>query len=160
MIKENFTYQDVDGNDITEPLYFHLTKAQIIQMAEEGWGDRLKQIASSNGVKDKVDLIKHFIDISVGHRKVDEKGKVRFIHYSEQELADWKAADDYDEFLFSLVSNPTKAANFINNLMPAEVISAADKQLRQNQVKQPQDHMPKREAYNPDEHRYDIPAQY
>lgn len=132
MIKENFTYQDVDGNDITEQLYFHLTKKQIIQMAEEGWGDRMQRIATSDSVKDKVELIEYFITTSVGHRQVDDNGKVRFVHYSEQELAEWKSSDNYDEFLFSLVSNPTKAVDFINNLIPANMIAKANQDLRNN----------------------------
>lgn len=130
MIKENFTYQGIDGDDITEQLYFHLTKRQIIQMAEEGWGDRMLKIANSERLNDKIELIEHFIAISIGHRKVDDNGTVRFVHYSEQELAEWKSSDAYDEFLFSMVSDPTRAVDFINNLIPTSMIAKANQELR------------------------------
>ena len=78
MLKRSITYTDFNGDEVTEVLYFHLTKPELIEMEVESSGglSALLQRISENGDRKAivaefkkeqgVDLTKDVLNLSMG----------------------------------------------------------------------------------------------
>jgi len=121
MLKKTITYTDYDGVERTEDYYFNLSKAELIEMeltaSNDGMEAMIKQIVAA---KDRPALFKTFKKIlltSVGVKSPDGK---RFI--KNDEIRDgFEQTEAYSELLVELISDDTKAANFINAIMPGNI---------------------------------------
>lgn len=128
MLKKTITFNDLDGNEVTEDFYFHLSKAEIIKihMSEGGEGGYYthlkKMIEDENGAE----LIAGFdliIRSSVGRRSEDGR---RFI--KTQEITDeFMQSEAYSEMFMSFIEDVNKAIAFINSVFPANLAEEVQK---------------------------------
>lgn len=166
MIKEEFTYEDVDGNEISRTLYFNLNKKQVVELIESDMPKHLAALEDSDSIKDSVDMVEDFVKMSVGERLVNAKNQVVFLHYTEEQLKEWTGENfktlmkannldeaikhddgtEYNELIFSFISNPDKFENFLNQLMPKELRQAIDKAGNADPRAMLKDHLPKQNS--------------
>lgn len=117
MLKKSITYVDYDDVERTEDHYFNLSKAELIMMDSSvvgGLKQRLEKIIQS---KDNVAIMEVFRDLihrSYGVKSDDGK---RFIK-SEELSTQFEQTEAYSELVMELLSDPNKAAAFINSVMP------------------------------------------
>lgn len=126
MIKQTLTYNDVDGNPVTDDFYFNLSKAEIFELevaySEDGkksFTDALKEIAESGNPRLILDTFKDIIGRSYGVRSEDGK---RFIK-SPELFKEFTETEAYSEFYFSLCTDANKAAEFIAGLLPKNLVT-------------------------------------
>lgn len=138
MLKKTVTYQDWDGNTVTEDLYFNLTKSEI-GFEEVGLVDQLELIQKTfqppvRELKDSekrlmLKLIKTLAEMSYGER-IDAR--------SFNKDGAWKRfiqTGAYDAFLWGLFDpNPQEAMNFMLEIMPA---GAREQGLQELKEKRP-----------------------
>lgn len=142
MIKRTVKYKDLDGNEVSEDLYFHFTKAELIEMEiEKDLSGKFEKIVKGKAdSKEAIFLIKDFIMDSIGKRE-DNK----FIK-SEKIRNEFIQTEAYSTLLIELVSDPAGAAVFINSLMPsdlAEVVAEVQKKAEGTTVTElPKDDKP------------------
>ena len=120
MLTKTITYQDFDGNDITEEFCFNLTKSELTKMQlskDGGLAEWLERMIKSRNNKEIMNAFEQILLKSYGIRSDDRK---RFIK-SEEISREFQQTNAYDILFMELIENETKMADFINAVMPKEV---------------------------------------
>lgn len=120
MLKKTITYEDLDGNKITEDFYFNLSKAELAEMEltqKGGLADHLKKIVASQDGGEIITTFKKIIGDSIGRRSEDGK---RFIK-SEEIKDEFFQSDAYNQLFMELVTDSNAATEFIKGIMPKDM---------------------------------------
>jgi hypothetical protein len=117
LLKKTITYEDFNGTQRTEDFYFHLSRADLVEMqlSKQGGLDKWLQniIDSEDGAMIMSEFKKLILD-SYGQKSDDGK---RFI--KTQELRDeFLASEAYSVLFMELCTQQDKAAEFVNGLLP------------------------------------------
>ena len=126
MLKETITYNDLDGNKITEDFYFHMSKADLIEWnfeEEGGLEGYIKKIQETENQKEMVQLIKTIILKSFGKRSEDG---IRFIK-TEENAARFRETDAYSELFMKLASDEKELERFIKGIIPKDLPQPQDR---------------------------------
>lgn len=120
MLKKTITYDDLDGNQITEDFYFNLTKAEIAEMElsqDGGLSEHLQKIVETADGGEIIRTFKQIVLSAYGQRSEDGK---RFIKSPElsQEFAQTEA---YSELFMELVTNADASSAFIRGIVPSSL---------------------------------------
>lgn len=133
MIKKTITYTDFDGNKRTEDAYFNMTKSELLEFSftvpdtmsdavtdpehvdVEEAGKKLIEKIGNIGI---LNFVKDLVFKAYGVKSEDGR---RFIK-NEQLSIEFTQTLAYDEFLMELFSDAAKANEFINAVIPAEVV--------------------------------------
>ena len=134
MIKMNVSAETFDGDMVTETLWFHMNKVDLIELQQSepgGFTDTLQAFMSRKPedwtMKDKFKLFDFFrtmVDKAYGERSSDGK---RF-RKSPEILANFKDSIFYDEFVLSLLEDEEKSIKFFNGVMPKVLIEQGKKE--------------------------------
>jgi hypothetical protein len=144
MLKKTITYEDFDGVSQTEEFYFHLSKAELLEMevtTPGGYGSYLESIVKSVDMKDPlsrknlVEAFKAIILTAYGKRSDDGK---RFIK-SETISEEFVQTPAYSQLFWDLLSDADIASDFVNGIMPVGVITES-----KDVAVVPQDRKPKK----------------
>lgn len=125
MIKKMIRYVDFNGVERTEDFYFNLTKAEIIEMnltTDGGLKELIDRIMNAKNQLEIVKMFKLLIEKSYGAKSPDGRKFMK----SPEILADFEATQAYSDLYSELTTNPEKAAEFFNGMMPAELQDAAE----------------------------------
>lgn len=120
MIKKTITFNDLDGNKLTEDFWFHLSKAKILEMELSTTGGLEASMKELIKKRDGANIMSTFKDLilrSYGERSLDGK---RFLQSKELSEA-FEQTDAYSELFTELVTNDEAAAEFFNGILPQEV---------------------------------------
>lgn len=120
MIKLNLKYTDYDGNVREEEYRFNLSKAELIELEYTMEGGLKQHIENIIKAKDVTQIYKMFafvVDKSYGKKSPDGK---RFMK-SPEILAEFKESEAYSELLMKFIQEPKFAANFVNDILPADI---------------------------------------
>ena len=134
MIKMNVSAETFDGDMVTETLWFHMNKVDLIELQQSepgGFTDTLQAFMSRKSedwtMADKFKLFDFFrtmVDKAYGERSSDGK---RF-RKSPEILANFKDSIFYDEFVLSLLEDEKKSIKFFNGVMPKALLDQAKKE--------------------------------
>ena len=134
MIKMNVSAETFDGDMVTETLWFHMNKVDLIELQQSepgGFTDTLQAFMLRKSedwtMADKFKLFDFFrtmVDKAYGERSSDGK---RF-RKSPEILANFKDSIFYDEFVLSLLEDEEKSIKFFNGVMPKALIEQAKKE--------------------------------
>ena len=120
MLKKSITYEDFDGNTITEDHYFHLSKADLVEMEmshKGGLHEYLQRIVADEDGKAIIAEFKELILASYGERSDDGK---RFIK-TPQLREEFQSTEAYSALFMELCLDADAAAEFINGIVPANL---------------------------------------
>lgn len=117
MLKKTIRYEDFNGDEAVEDFYFHLSKAELVEMEmshQGGMHQHLQNIVASEDGKAIMAEFKELILSAYGKRSEDGK---RFI--KNQALRDeFVSTEAYSQLFFELCTQADKAAEFINGVVP------------------------------------------
>ena len=119
MLKKTITYEDYNGNQVTEDFYFNLNKAEIIEMEAsegEGYGEMLKKIAEEKNIPLMMKTFKSFILKSVGIKSEDGK----HFRKSPEIVADFESSEAYSVLFSELCTDASAATAFIAGILPLD----------------------------------------
>lgn len=119
MLKKTITYMDYDGNEHTEDFFFHLTKAELIELAhsEKGGLEKvIEKITKEQDNKRLISLFKEVIQMSYGEKSLDGK---RF-QKSEEISKNFMETEAYSILFMELVDDEKAAIDFVNGIMPKQ----------------------------------------
>lgn len=131
MYKKMIKYTDYNGVEREEPFYFNLTKAELVKWEGSTAGGMRSVYDKIISTKDQEALIKLFDDVirrSYGEKSADGK---RFMKTPEI-LADFTATEAYSNLFMELASDDKAASDFMNGIMPADLMEAA-KQAKESE---------------------------
>ncbi len=120
MIKENVTYTDLNGNEQNEDLYFHLSKAELVEMelsTEGGFSAMIEKIVKSDDIPEITKVFKDIILKSYGEKSQDGK---RFIKSKELSTA-FSQTEAYSVLFMKLLMDVEAMTKFVNGLIPADL---------------------------------------
>lgn len=152
MIKQTTSYTDYNGDPQVDDLYFHATKAELLDhldlkpqleqlqrrlTSEDGETRELKD----DEVREILDLVKRLVRLSYGERSKDGKK----FYKSDDIWKEFEASAAYDATLFALFENPQKAFAFMSGIMPKDIMEQAEAQQKLDNPSRPvpQDRKPK-----------------
>ena len=124
MIKKTITFADFDGNPVTEIHYFHLSRAELIEMelsTDGGMQAKLIAIGESGVGRDIISTFKDFISRSYGQR--DPAQPTKF--FKSTKLTDeFMTSLAYDALFTELMASTDAAIEFVNGLFPKDMSSS------------------------------------
>lgn len=124
MIKKTIKYTDYNGVEKERDFLFHLKKSDLIDLQYKDSRGFLTYIQSVIDSKDESALWKAFRDIvlmSYGEKSEDGE---RFIR-SEELSKQFEQTEAFSELIMELMSVEGAAADFVNGLMPSDLVQKA-----------------------------------
>lgn len=128
MLKKTITFNDLDGNSLTEDFYFNLTKAEIAEMElsqKGGLSEHLKAIIASEDGKAIISTFKEIISMAVGRRSEDG----RKFEKSQDITNNFLQTEAYSEMFMELVTNAKAASAFIVAIIPSDMSEGLEKAI-------------------------------
>lgn len=124
MLKKTITYEDFNGETVSEDFFFHLSKAELVELemsVDGGLSESLKKIVASDDAPKIITEFKKIILMSYGKRSDDGR---RFI--KSQELRDeFASTEAYSTLFMELVTDAQAGIDFINGIIPAGLAEEA-----------------------------------
>lgn len=117
MFRYVVTYNDYDGVERKETLYFNISKAEAITLDNSipgGLGNKMKAVVES---MDNVEIMNYFVNmIKLAYGKKSDDGR-RFIK-SPELTEEFMQTEAYTEFFMKVITDTDFAANFVKGIMP------------------------------------------
>jgi hypothetical protein len=130
LLKKTITYKDFNDEEVSEDFYFHLSRAELVELEMShrgGLSVSLERIIASEDNKSIISEFKNIILSSYGKRSDDNR---RFI--KNQELRDeFASTEAYSALFMELVTDADAATEFINGIMPAGLVEETQQALEQ-----------------------------
>lgn len=127
MLKKTITYESFDGDEkYTEDFYFHLSKAELVEIEmshKGGLSNSIQNIVDAEDGKTIMEEFKKIILMAYGKKSADGKRFIKNEVYRE----DFIASNAYSELFMELVTDAEAAAKFIQAVIPAGMIAEAEK---------------------------------
>lgn len=144
MLKKTITYKDFDNNERTETHFFNLTKTELAEIAldlPDGIVDESTEVSeqAAMAIVEKLGgdgvfkFIKKLLLKSYGIKSPDGR---RF-EKSEEISKEFSETLAFDTIFMELMSDDQAAANFVNQLIPSELINSININNGQAQVSGP-----------------------
>lgn len=132
MLKKDITYEDLDGNEITETFWFHLSKAELAEMAlgkegkSGGFETWVRTIINSNDGEVMTQTFKKILLSTIGERSEDNK---RFIK-NDQIRDNFVQSDAYSVLFMEVMTDADKMSAFINGVVPSNMRDEVAKSIQ------------------------------
>ena len=126
MLKKTILYKDFNGDEVSEDFFFHLSKAELVELEmshQGGLSAALTRIVESEDGKGIIAEFKNIILSAYGKRSEDGK---RFIK-NQQLREEFESTEAYSELFMELVTNTDAAIEFINGVIPSDMIEETQK---------------------------------
>jgi hypothetical protein len=126
VLKKTIEYEDFNGDKVSEDFFFHLSKAELVEMEvshADGLSESLKRIIAA---EDGAQIIKEFKGIilgAYGQRSEDGKRFVKNARIREE----FESSEAYSTLFMELVTNADSAVEFINGIVPKDLPEEAAK---------------------------------
>lgn len=133
MLAKKIKYTDYNGVEREEVFYFNITKAELMTqnlMTPGGLETKLKRIINSKNVPELTKYIQDIIKDSYGVKSDDG---VRFI--KSKELSEmFMQTEAYSVLFMEMVTDNKKASDFVNGILPKDLVKQAEKMEKQGAV--------------------------
>lgn len=129
MIKKTVTYTDFNGNERTEEKYFNLTQFELAELdlgvsgISGGLLGLLKKIVAEKDQRMIVEYVKKIVLLSYGEKSADGRHFVK----SEELRNGFAPTEAFSKIFMELAGDADKFAEFINGIMPKELLDEAKK---------------------------------
>lgn len=121
MLKKNITYNDLDGNPITETFYFNLTVAECTKMevgeAGKPLSEKLQEIIDSSDGQKIIEAMEDIVKKAYGVRSDDGKRLIK----TDEAWLEFTQTEAWSALFFEIATNAEKSAEFFQALFPDEV---------------------------------------
>lgn len=128
MLKRDITYEDFDGQQVTETFYFNISKTELVEMEveySEGFSSMIQGIIKSEDNKALFGEFKKLVLAAYGTKSEDGK---RFIK-SDKLKEEFSQTAAFDALIMDLASNEGVAAAFVTGVFPRDVAMQVANQL-------------------------------
>lgn len=141
MLKKTITYTDFNGDEVSEDFFFHLSKAELVELEfsqEGGLSEGLKKIIATEDGKEIMRVIKDFILKAYGKKSYDGR---RFIK-NQQLREEFESSEAYSVLFMELITDPEASITFMNGIVPQGMAEEAEQLTLQengNELGKPRD---------------------
>jgi hypothetical protein len=128
MLKRSITYEDYNGETVTDDFYFNLSKPELVELEvniEGGFGRFLQTIIKSENTKALIAEFKKIILMAYGVKTEDGK---RFIK-SDELREGFSQTEAYSVLFMELATDDKKATAFLTAILPRDMQGDMNKAL-------------------------------
>lgn len=119
MLKKPIKYTDYNGAEREETHYFHLSKADLMDLEMENGGSLQSVITRMTEITDGPTIYK--LIKSIIHKAYGVKDDNGGFDKDEKHLKKFMRTDAYSELIIELIGNPEEAAAFFKGIMPKDI---------------------------------------
>lgn len=131
MLKKIITYTDYNGVERTEPFYFNLSKAELMEMELGVTGGMTEMLDKIIAAKDAPSLMKTFKEMIMKAYGVKSDDGKRLIKSEELSIA-FTQTEAYSVLFMELITDDKAAADFVNGIIPNEIQAEVATQTANN----------------------------
>ena len=131
MLKKIITYTDYNGVERTEPFYFNLSKAELMEMELGVTGGMTEMLDKIIAAKDAPSLMKTFKEMIMKAYGIKSDDGKRLIKSEELSIA-FTHTEAYSVLFMDLITDDKAAADFVNGIIPNEIQTEVAAQTAQN----------------------------
>ena len=131
MLKKIITYTDYNGVERTEPFYFNLSKAELMEMELGVTGGMTEMLDKIIAAKDAPSLMKTFKEMIMKSYGIKSDDGKRLIKSEELSIA-FTQTEAYSVLFMELITDDKAAADFVNGIIPKETQAEVAAQTAQN----------------------------
>ena len=131
MLKKIITYTDYNNVERTEPFYFNLSKAELMEMELGVTGGMTEMLDKIIAAKDAPSLIKTFKEMIMKSYGIKSDDGKRLIKSEELSIA-FTQTEAYSVLFMELITDDKAAADFVNGIIPNEIQAEVAAQTAQN----------------------------
>lgn len=134
MLKKTITYNDYNGNERTEDFYFNLTKAELMEMEMSKQGGLVATINKIVSQQDGPEIMKIFKELilkAYGEKSMDGKRFMKVDTNGNPLSLAFSQTEAYSQLFMEIATNDKAAADFINGIVPADVNTNGQKDMKQ-----------------------------
>lgn len=129
MLKKSITYENFEGEEVTEDFFFHLSKAELVKLElshKGGLEASVERIMLAEDGKAIIEEFEYILLLACGKRSADGK---RFIK-NDQIREEFASSEAYSALFMELVTDAEKAAEFVAGVIPKALAEEAAKLAR------------------------------
>jgi hypothetical protein len=118
VLKKTITYTDFNGEEVSEDFFFHLSKAELVELElshQGGLSAALEKIVASEDGKSIIAEFKNIILGAYGQKSLDGRRFVKNATIREE----FESSEAYSTLFMELVTDAGAASEFINGIIPA-----------------------------------------
>lgn len=127
MFKKLIKYTDYNGNEREENFYFGLNKAEIMDMefsVAGGMREMIQLIVARQDIPKIMESFRQLIRMSYGEKSPDGRQFIK-----NEKLTDaFVQTEAYVNLYMELIGDAKKASDFINGILPADVLAGMAKE--------------------------------
>lgn len=131
MLKKMITYTDYNNVERTEPFYFNLSKAELMEMELGVTGGMTEMLNKIINAKDGPSLMKTFKEMIMKSYGIKSDDGKRLIKSEELSIA-FTQTEAYSVLFMELITDDKAAADFVNGIIPNEIQAEVAAQTAQN----------------------------
>lgn len=134
MIKKTVKYEDFNGVERSEDLYFNLTKTELHNMNFRHYGsyaDQLQGIVDSKDIRMVTELFNEIITKAYGVKSEDGRN----FRKSQQLVDDFVSSAAYDALMNELLNDESAAAALFIGALPKDLQDEVQKEMAKEQTK-------------------------
>ena len=131
MLKKIITYTDYNGVERTEPFYFNLSKAELMEMELGVTGGMTEMLNKIINAKDGPSLMKTFKEMIMKSYGIKSDDGKRLIKSEELSIA-FTQTEAYSVLFMELITDDKAAADFVNGIIPNEIQAEVATQTAKN----------------------------
>jgi hypothetical protein len=120
MLKMDLSFEDLSGEQVTETHYFHLSKADLVEMEVSHKGGLQKYFQSIVASEDGKAIIDSFREIILKSYGVKSDDGRRFIK-NEQLRQEFLSSEAYSTLFMQLCTDADAAAAFVTGIIPSDL---------------------------------------
>jgi len=120
VLKKTITYEDFNGETVNEDFFFHLSKAELVELEmshQGGLAESLQKIIADEDGKSIIAEFKNIILSAYGKRSEDGKRFVKNATIREE----FESSEAYSALFMELVTDADAAVEFINGIVPGNL---------------------------------------
>lgn len=124
MLKRDITYEDLDGNEVTDTFYFNFTKLDLLEIELEAGGldKTLKELTRTQDGKKAYYLFKDIVLKAYGRKSANGRGFEKVDENDRPLSREFEASPACSELIISFLNNPDEANKFVQECLPSTLV--------------------------------------
>lgn len=139
MLKKSITYTDLNDQEVTEDHYFHLSKADLVELEMSHKGGLAKWLKRIVAEEDGAKIVAEFQNLILTSYGVKSEDGRRFIK-SDALREEFKSSEAYSTLFIELCTQADAASAFVNGIVPGSLAQDVEKMKIGHETTVPEGH--------------------
>lgn len=125
MIKKTFTFENYNDETVTKEFYFHLSKADFVELGFSGWQERMQDAVTNQDKMAVFHGFKRLISMAIGVRSEDGEDFVKADDFRDK----FMNSPAFDELIMDLFTSEDMGTSFIKGCLPGNMQGDLEKEM-------------------------------